>query len=106
MARTLAGVLAVSITALLFAACGGGDSKSVETTTTTVSKEEVCADILKKIDEAIRKGGDAAKAKAFATNPNEIQRNQNNYDLYLLEAQQLNREFEAERCPNHGVGSP
>ncbi len=96
-AKTLAGILAVSIAALLFAGCGGG-GKPVETTTTTASKETVCVEILKKIQVATEKAGNALKAEFAATTNSERQKQQNLKDLYMLESEELNREFEAERC--------
>ena len=39
MAKTMAGVLAVSIAALLFAGCGGGESKWTDSKCTEISKE-------------------------------------------------------------------
>jgi hypothetical protein len=97
MAKSLAGVLAVWIVALLFGGCGGS-TKTVETTTTTASKETVCVEILKKIQVSTEKAGNALKAEFAATTKSERQKQQDLKDLYMLEAQELNREFEAERC--------
>ena len=65
----------------------------------TVSDSTICADILKKFDEAIRHGLGAAKVNAFATDPNKIQRDQSTYDLSSLEVQQFSRDIEADRFP-------
>ncbi len=55
MAKTFAGVIAVSIAALLFAGCSGG-SKPVQTTTqSTLSplQTERCAELRQRIDDGL-----------------------------------------------------
>ena len=98
--------MAVTMAAVLFAACGGGGSKAVETTTTTASAEEVCADILQNIIATNEKAVDALMAELEAITESEEQKQRNLKDLYMLEAEELDRELKAERCPNHAVGTP
>ena len=49
MAKPLAGVLAVSIAALLFAGCGGGSSTPVESSTSTTTAKTVVSTFCGKI---------------------------------------------------------
>ena len=99
MKRNLAGVVAVSIAALLFAGCVTVEAPKVETTTTTtMSKDQVCAEILKKIDEAIAKGAKAATDQFLAETQIDELMHKNEYQSYLTQAQQLNLEFEAKGC--------
>jgi hypothetical protein len=100
MAKTLAGVLAVSIAALLFAGCVTVEAPKAETTTTTtISKDQICDEIYKKIEEAIRRGAKAATEKFSAQSETEKILRENEYQSYLTQGQQLNLEFEAENCP-------
>jgi hydroxymethylglutaryl-CoA reductase len=103
MAKTLAGVLAVSIAALLFAGCGGGGGSKVETTTTTtISKDQICADLREKVEDAIQRGTVAATEKFLATTAGksqlEINRLQSNYESALMEAKQYREQFDAKGC--------
>ena len=103
MKKNLAGVIAVSIAALLFAGCVTVEAPKAEpATTTTMSKDQICAEILKKNDAAIRRGTEAAEEKFLATTTGksqlEINRLQSNFDSALMEAKQFADEFEAKGC--------
>jgi hypothetical protein len=102
MAKTLAGVLAVSIAALLFVGCVTVEAPTATTTTTTISKDQICAEIYKKNQDAIKRGTVAATEKFQATSDGkpqlEISRLQNNYESALAEARQFADEFSAKGC--------
>ena len=102
MAKTLAGVLAVSIAALLFMGCVTVEAPTATTTTTTISKDQICAEIYKKNDDAIKRGMAAATEKFEATSEGksqlEINRLQSNFDSALMEARQFADEFAAKGC--------
>jgi hypothetical protein len=104
MAKTSAGVLAVSITALLFAGCVTVEAPTATTTTTTmISKDQICAEIYKKNQDAIKRGTLAATEKFQATSEGksqlEINRLQSNLESALMEAKQFGDEFAAKSCP-------
>jgi PBP1b-binding outer membrane lipoprotein LpoB len=103
MKRNLVGVVAVLIAALLFAGCVTVEVPVAETTTTTISKDQICAEIYKKNQDAIKRGTAAAIDKALASiegkSQLEINRLQSNYDSALMEAKQFGDEFTAKSCP-------
>jgi hypothetical protein len=103
MAKKLAGVLAVSITALLFAGCVTVEAPKAETaTTTTISKDQICERLREKVEDAIQRGTVAATDKFLATTAGksqlEINRLQSNYESALIEAKQFREEFDAKGC--------
>lgn len=104
MKRNLVGVIAVSIAALLFAGCVTVEAPKAEpVTTTTMSKDQICAEIYKKNQDAIKRGTAAATDKALASiegkSQLEINRLQSNYESALMEAKQFGDEFAAKSCP-------
>jgi hypothetical protein len=104
MNRNLVGVVAVSIAALLFAGCVTVEAPKAEpATTTTMSKDQICAEIYKKNQDAIKRGTAAATDKALASIEGEsrleILRLQSIYDSALMEAKQFGDEFTAKSCP-------
>jgi PBP1b-binding outer membrane lipoprotein LpoB len=107
MAKTLAGVLTVLMAALLFAGCVTVEAPKAEpTTTTTISKDQICADLREKVEDAIQRGTVAATDKFLATTTGksqlEINRLQSNYESALMEAKQFREEFDTKGC----VASP
>ena len=104
MKKNLAGVLAVSIAALLFAGCVTVEAPKAEpATTTTVSKDQICAEIYKKNQDAIKRATAAIIDKSLASiegkSQLEINRLQSNADSAVMEAKQFGDEFTAKSCP-------